>query len=64
MNEYGVVESWTKRFAIPIPFTWFDRPLGITKNNQLLLDLDGMLFWYDLDRQQWDSWISWGSRFI
>ena len=49
MNEYGVVESWTQRFAIPIPVAWFDRPLGITKNNQLLVDLDGKLFWYDLD---------------
>uniref|UniRef100_A0A2N9F3E7 F-box associated beta-propeller type 3 domain-containing protein n=1 Tax=Fagus sylvatica TaxID=28930 RepID=A0A2N9F3E7_FAGSY len=49
MNEYGVVESWTQRFAIPIPVAWFERPLGITKNNQLLVDLDGKLFWYDLD---------------
>jgi F-box interacting protein len=53
MNEYGVVESWTKRFAIPISFTWFDRAFGITKNNQLLLNLDGMLFSYDLDRLQY-----------
>ena len=54
MKEYGVVESWTKRFAIPIPLedTLFDRPLGITKNDQLLQDLDGMLLWYDLDGEQ------------
>ena len=31
------------------------RPLGITKNDQLLLDLDGKLLWYDLDCQQ--GWI-------
>uniref|UniRef100_A0A2N9FLX7 F-box domain-containing protein n=1 Tax=Fagus sylvatica TaxID=28930 RepID=A0A2N9FLX7_FAGSY len=57
MNEYGVVKSWTKRFAIPITLedTLFVRPLGITKNDQLLLDLDGKLLWYDLDCQQ--GWI-------
>jgi F-box interacting protein len=52
MEEYGVVESWTKRFAIPISLdTSFARPVGITKNDQLILNLGGTLFWYDLDSE-------------
>ncbi|GMY29713.1 f-box protein [Fagus crenata] len=47
MDEYGVVQTWTKLFTIPLRHAFIARPLGITLNDQLLLDLDGELICYD-----------------
>jgi F-box interacting protein len=52
MDEYGVVQTWTKLFTIPLRHAFIARPLGITLNDQLLLDLDGELICYDLYSQR------------
>ena len=52
MDKYGVVETWTKLFTIPLRDAFVARPLGITEDDELLQDLDGELICYDLYSRQ------------
>ncbi|GMY24051.1 F-box protein CPR1-like [Fagus crenata] len=52
MDKYGVVETWTKLFTIPLRDAFVARPLGVTEDDELLQDLDGELICYDLYSRQ------------
>lgn len=62
MKEYGVKESWTKLFVIPMPSGYFN-PLGFIKNSQLLIHINKQkLLVYDLQTGNQDYIFSSQSR--
>ncbi|KAK2665119.1 hypothetical protein Ddye_003693 [Dipteronia dyeriana] len=56
MNEYGVVESWSKQYSI-VPNERISRCLGIVNNRDLMLDVSGEkgVISYDLDKQEYNK---------